>query len=111
MKRFVRFVATAAMGLVFVTTAAADTLELKDGRVLEGRYLGGTQAVLRFQVDGNVQTFNVNEVVAVTFTHSSGNAAGSPAAPPPPPAASAPPAPPTSLASTQPAQVDQIPAG
>jgi len=69
MKRFVRFVATAALGLLFVTLAAADTLELKDGRVLQGRYLGGTQAVLRFEVDGNVQTFGVNDVVAVTFTH------------------------------------------
>jgi hypothetical protein len=32
MKRFVRFVATAALTLLFVTIAAADTLELKDGR-------------------------------------------------------------------------------
>jgi len=89
MKRFVRFVATAALGLLFVTFAAADTLELKDGRVLQGRYLGGTQAVLRFEVDGNVQTFGVNDVVAVTFTHSSSNAVA-PQAPPAPAAALAP---------------------
>ncbi len=50
MKRLVRFVATAALGLLFVAVAAADTLELKDGRILQGRYLGGTQAVLRFDV-------------------------------------------------------------
>jgi len=102
MKRFVRFVATAALGLVFVTVAAADTLELKDGRVLQGRYLGGTQAVLRFETDGNVQTFGVNDVVALTFTHGSGSAA----APPPPapmPARSLPPAP---VAQAQP-----VPAG
>ncbi len=102
MKRFVRFVATAALGLVFVTIAAADTLELKDGRVLQGRYLGGTQAVLRFETDGNVQTFGVNDVVALTFTHGSGSAA----APPPPapmPARSLPPAP---VAQAQP-----VPAG
>jgi hypothetical protein len=67
MKRFVRFVATAALGLVFITVASADTLELKDGRVLQGRYLGGTQAVLRFEVDGNVQTFGVNDVVAFNY--------------------------------------------
>jgi hypothetical protein len=82
MKRFVRFVATVALGLLFVTVAAADTLELKDGRVLQGRYLGGTQAVLRFEVDGNVQTFGVNDVVALTFTHSSGAAAAAPVAAP-----------------------------
>src|ERR1700716_3991923 len=90
MKRFARFIATAALGLLFVTIAAADTLELKDGRVLQGRYLGGTQAVLRFQVEGNIQTFNVNDVVALTFTHSSGNAAAPPPSDPAPALAPAP---------------------
>jgi hypothetical protein len=102
MKRFVRFVATAALGLVFVTVAAADTLELKDGRVLQGRYLGGTQAVLRFEIDGNVQTFGVNDVVALTFTHGSGSVAA-----PPPPA----PMPARSLAPAPVAQAQPIPAG
>ncbi len=105
MKRFVRFVSTVAIVLLFVTIAAADTLELRDGRVLDGRYLGGTQAVLRFQVEGNIQTFNV---VALTFTHSSGNAA----APPPSDPAPAPaPAPPTRLAPAPVAQARPIPAG
>src|ERR1700739_688264 len=102
MKRFVRFVATAALGLVFVTVAAADTLELKDGRVLQGRYLGGTQAVLRFEIGVKVQTFGVNDVVALTFTH--GN--GSVAAPPPPT-----PMPARSLAPAPVAQAQPIPAG
>jgi hypothetical protein len=78
MKRL-RFIATAALGLFFATVlavgAAADTLELKDGRVLQGRYLGGTQAVLRFEVDGNIQTFGVNDIVALTFTHGGGGSA------------------------------------
>jgi hypothetical protein len=89
MKRFVRFVATAALSLLFAGAVLADTLELKDGRVLQGRYLGGTQAVLRFEVDGNVQTFGVTDIVAVTFTHS-GRAV---AAPPPAPTLAPPPAP------------------
>src|SRR3979411_2410602 len=105
MKSFVRFFATAAIVLLFVTIAAADTLELRDGRVLEGRYLGGTQAVLRFQVEGNIQTFNVNDVVAVTFPRGSGNAA------PPPPSDPAPapaPAPPTRLVPAPVAQARPI---
>lgn len=102
MKRFVRYVATAALGLVFVTMAAADTLELKDGRVLQGRYLGGTQAVLRFEVDGNVQTFGVNDVVALTFTHRNGSASA-----PPPPA----PMPAQSLAPAPVAQAQPVSAG
>jgi hypothetical protein len=46
----------------------ADTLELRDGRVLHGKYMGGTQAQLRFSVEGDIQTFSVTEIVALTFT-------------------------------------------
>jgi hypothetical protein len=90
MKRSVRFAATAALGLLFVAIATADTLELKDGRVLQGRYLGGTQAVLRFEENGNVETFSVNDVVALTFTHSGGSAAAAPKYAPTPVPAPAP---------------------
>jgi hypothetical protein len=65
-------VAAIALGLFLAGAAAADTLELKDGRVLQGRYLGGTQAVLRFEIKGEVQTFNVADAVALTFTGHSG---------------------------------------
>ena len=75
MKKLLGFLATTALGLVLAATAVADTLELKDGRVLQGRYLGGTQAVLRFDVNGEVQTFSVNDIVALTFTRGSGGAA------------------------------------
>jgi hypothetical protein len=83
--RFSRTIVAAAMGLLFAGAAMADTLELKDGRVLTGRFLGGTQALMRFSVNGEVQTFNVTEIVALTFTSDYGNPP-----PPPPPAAPAP---------------------
>jgi hypothetical protein len=66
-----RTMVTIVLGLFFAGAAAADTLELKDGRVLQGRYLGGTQAVLRFEIKGEVQTFNVSDAVALTFTGTS----------------------------------------
>jgi len=75
MNRWNRFVVAAALGLLFVGVAAADTLELKDGRVLQGKYLGGTQAVLRFEVNGEVQAFSTTDIVALTFTGRAGNAA------------------------------------
>jgi hypothetical protein len=68
MKRVNRFLGALALVLFFVGVAAADTLELKDGRVLKGKYLGGTQAVLRFEINGEVQTFNTTDAVALTFT-------------------------------------------
>jgi hypothetical protein len=77
-------VAAIALGLFLAGAAAADTLELKDGRVLQGRYLGGTQAVLRFEIKGEVQTFNVADAVALTFTGNSGATNGPSSAPPSP---------------------------
>lgn len=66
-----RTIVAVVLGLFIAGAAAADTLELKDGRVLQGRYLGGTQAVLRFEIKGEVQTFNVSDAVALTFTGTS----------------------------------------
>jgi hypothetical protein len=96
-----RTIVAVVLGLFIAGAAAADTLELKDGRVLQGRYLGGTQSVLRFEINGEVQTFNVSEAVALTFTGTSSATLGPAPAPPsavasqdaPPPAAR-----PTSLA-------------
>src|SRR6266699_5072293 len=87
MKRVNRFLAAALLGLFFVSVAAADTLELKDGKVLKGKYLGGTQAVLRFELNGEVQTFNTSDIVALTFTNYSRNStpAAAPAADQPAP--------------------------
>ena len=112
MNRVRRFWAAAAMGLLFVGVAAADTLELKDGRVLHGKYLGGTQVVLRFEINGEVQTFNTYDIVALTFTGRSGSAAA-PVAPGPPAAPSEPPAPapPSPVAATTAGGDLTIPAG
>ena len=63
-----RLLAAFTAALFFAGMVAADTLELKNGKVVQGKYLGGTQAVLRFEVNGEVQTFNTNDVVALTFT-------------------------------------------
>jgi hypothetical protein len=93
MTRFARSIAAAVLGLVFAGGALADTLELKDGRVLQGRFLGGTQALMRFSVNGEVQTFNVSEIVALTFTNNYNNAAGAPEPAPAPQAVAPTPAP------------------
>jgi hypothetical protein len=75
-----RVVMATGAALILAGMGVADTLELKDGRVLQGKYLGGTQAVLRFEVNGDVQTFPTNDIVALTFTRGSGGsqAAGTP---------------------------------
>src|SRR5258706_14476920 len=82
MNRVNRFLSAVALAVFFVGAAAADTLELKDGRVLKGKYLGGTQAVLRFELNGEVQTFNTADIVDLTFTGYSRGAAPEKAPPP-----------------------------
>lgn len=97
MNRWSRIFVVTGLSLALSGIAAADTLELKDGRVLQGKYLGGTQAVLRFEINGEVQTFSTANIVAVTFTGGSSAAAAAPApaaqdaapATAPPPAATA----------------------
>ena len=90
MKTWTKIFGVAVLGAALAIAAAADTLELKDGRVLHGKYLGGTQAVLRFEVNGQVETYSTNEIVALTFTRGSNQPQQ--AAPPQAPAAPAPPA-------------------
>ena len=86
MRNVKRLLAALAVGLFFVGVAAADTLELRSGKIVQGKYLGGTAAVLRLEVNGEVQTFSTNDVVALTFTGRSGGAT-SMADPAPAPAA------------------------
>src|SRR6267378_5387557 len=108
MKRVAHFLAALALALIFVGGAAADTLELKDGRVLKGKYLGGTQVVLRFEINGEVQTFNTTDIVALTFT---GRPAASAPAPAPTPAAALAPAPAAAAPDPSPGGTMTIPAG
>jgi len=86
MRNFAKLGLVAVAALVFAGLGVSDTLELKDGRVLQGKYLGGTQAVLRFEVNGDVQTFPTHDIVALTFTRGSAGRAPESAPPPPAPA-------------------------
>lgn len=62
------------LNLVFFLSACAvvqaDTLETKDGKIIKGKYLGGTQNSVRFQTDKELKTFPVSEILAITFTSS-----------------------------------------
>ncbi len=85
------------------TSASADTLQMKDGRVIQGRFLGGTQASVQFETQGKIELYDVDDIISVTFTSAPPNSAAPPAgsvAPSAPPAADAPsPAPMASQAS------------
>ncbi len=73
-----RLVLLAGVGILSLGVfAQADILEMKDGRIVEGRYMGGTRLNVRFLVDGQRQLIRVDEIDALIFEDESreGNAA------------------------------------
>ena len=74
---------------VFATATLADTITLRDGRVLQGDYAGGDPRTIRMMVGDSVQSIRVSDIVSLTFGPGPGGPGGPPAAAvaPPPPAA------------------------
>jgi hypothetical protein len=66
-------------------TAHADVLELKNGNVLNGKYVGGTAGTVRFETGAGMQVVETSQATALTFTTPA--AAPAAAAPTPAPAA------------------------
>jgi hypothetical protein len=54
-----------AAGLV--SCALADTLNLKDGRAVNGTFLGGNAREIRMEVGENIQTFAIDQVESIHF--------------------------------------------
>ncbi len=65
------FLVTMTLTALLYPMVLADTLELKDGRLLEGDYVGGTRTTLRFQIEDRVEVVPIGEVLALTFSDSS----------------------------------------
>ena len=59
-------------GLVLVlclaaSVAWADTLALKNGSLIHGKYLGGTESQITFQVGSTLQKYNVTDIASLKF--------------------------------------------
>lgn len=67
MKGLARIAFLAAAAVLLTSAAWADTLELKNGSVVQGQFLGGTQNNIRFMVNGKVELYPVTDVLAITF--------------------------------------------
>jgi hypothetical protein len=67
----------------------ADTLELKNGKTLNGKYVGGTAGTIRFETPEGVQVIETGQALALTFTGGGAASAPAAAAAAPAPAASA----------------------
>lgn len=56
------------VGLCVATVAArADSLELKNGSLIKGKFMSGTQTSISFQVGSSVQSYDVADIRALRF--------------------------------------------
>ena len=66
MKKFL--LAVLVFGLCIPALSAfADTLELRNGSVIKGTFIGGSEAQITFRVGSSLQRYPVNDVVAIRF--------------------------------------------
>lgn len=66
-KKWLAGLAVLGFGLMSAS-AWADTLQMKDGRVVQGKFFGGTQASVQFEVNGKIELFDVGQIISLTFT-------------------------------------------
>ena len=52
---------------VAAVAARADSLELKNGSLIKGKFMGGTQANITFQVGSSVQSYDVADIRSLRF--------------------------------------------
>ena len=50
---------------------SADTLELKNGQIIQGKFVGGTALNIRFQVNGQEMFFSTKDVLNIGFSDTS----------------------------------------
>jgi len=72
-KRFALAMIVAGMCLPLIF-AHADTLELKNGSVIKGTFIGGSEAQLSFRVGSTVQHYAVADISALKFDSDAGRA-------------------------------------
>ena len=85
-------------------SASADTLQMKDGRVIQGKFFGGTQASVQFEANGKIELYNLDDIISVTFTGAPPASSAPPAAPSAPPASATFPPPPRASQAPTPIQ-------
>ena len=67
MKTTITLCLTAGL-LGWAAAASADVLELKNGQVLTGKYVGGTAGTIRFETGGGTQVIETGQALALTFS-------------------------------------------
>jgi hypothetical protein len=67
MEKFTRNYGVLITVLLAAMIASADSLKLKNGSLINGRFMGGSEDEISFQVGSSVQKFNRSDIVSIRF--------------------------------------------
>ena len=81
-----RFLMAATVAVALAGISPADTLELKNGQIVQGQFVGGSPLNIRFRVKGQEQVFATKDVLNIGFSETT-DASNAASAPQPAPAA------------------------
>jgi hypothetical protein len=59
------------ISLVLVPGLRADSLQLKTGIFVQGKYLGGTERAVQFEVNGKIRLYDIDEILSINFAAAS----------------------------------------
>jgi hypothetical protein len=59
------------ISLVLVPKLRADSLQLKNGNFVQGKYLGGTERAVQFEVNGKIRLYGIDEILSISFAAAS----------------------------------------
>jgi len=65
------FIALAAIFLLCAAQSRADSLQLKNGNFVQGKYLGGTERAVQFEVNGKIRLYDIEEILSINFAAAS----------------------------------------
>jgi len=64
-------IALAGFFLFSLPELHADSLQLKNGNFVQGKYLGGTERDVQFQVNGKIRLYDIEEILSISFAAAS----------------------------------------
>jgi hypothetical protein len=64
-------IAMAAVCFFVVPSLRADSLQLKNGNFVQGKYLGGTERAVQFQANGKIRLYDIDEILSISFSAAS----------------------------------------
>lgn len=62
-----KFVFALAVAICLASVAWADSLELRNGSLIKGKFVGGTDSYVSFQVGTSIQQYNLSDIRAIKF--------------------------------------------